>query len=230
MAEHLNGIYSREDPRNIAAYTVAEAAGYIHMPSQTLRAWIAGQSYGQYSKRPPFIRLITAPEYKPLRLSFNNLIEAYTLRALRTKHEVSIRAAREAIAVAEKTFNIQRLFLHPEQLRTEAGELFLEQYGKLINLRRTGQGILVQLFKDRLQRIEIDGRFMPFRLYPGPDKKTVMIDANISFGRPVVSGRCISTAAIVDRLDAGENEQEVAEDYNLTEEQMRDAITYELAA
>ena len=230
MAKHLNGIYGGKDPRDIAAYTVAEAARYIHMPPQTLRAWIAGQSYGQHSNRPPFIPLVTAPEYNPLRLSFNNLIEAYTLRALRTKHGVSIHAAREAIEVAEQAFNIQRLFVHPQQLRTDAGELFLEKYGALINLRKPGQNLLFQFFRECLKRIEIDDQLLPFRLYPGPDKKTVMIDPTISFGRPVVSGRCISTAAIVDRLGSGESVQDVAEDYKLSEDQMSDAITYELAA
>ena len=229
MSEHLNGIYGGEDPRDIAAYAVAEAARCIHMPPQTLRAWIAGQSYGQHSNRPRFVPLITAPDYKPLRLSFNNLIEAYTLRALRTKHRVSIHAAREAIDVAEKAFNIQRLFLCPE-LRTDAGELFLEKYGDLINLRKPRQGAFAEMFKSRLKRIELDDKSTPFRLYPGPDENTVMIDASISFGRPVVSGRCISTVAIIDRLDAGESEQEIKEDYKLTEEQMKDAITYELAA
>ena len=87
-------IYGGKDPRDIAAYTVVEAARYVRIPAQTLRSWVVGQSYSRDSRRLVFHALITAPEYAPIRLSFNNIIEAYTLRALRTRHGVSIIAAR----------------------------------------------------------------------------------------------------------------------------------------
>ena len=131
-------IYGGKDPRDIAAYTVGEAARYVRIPAQTLRSWVAGQSYSRDSRRLSFHALITAPEYAPVRLSFNNIIEAYTLRALRTRHGVSIIAAREAMDVAERACDTRRLLLRPE-LRTGGGELFLAKYGELVNLTKAGQ-------------------------------------------------------------------------------------------
>ncbi len=229
MSEQQN-IYGGNDPRDIAAYTVAEAARYVRIPPQTLRAWIAGQSYGQHSRRTPFRALITAPEYAPLRLSFNNIIEAYTLRALRTRHGISIEAARQAIDFAEHAFAIDRLFLRPE-LRTGAGELFLTKYGEFVNLNRSGQLAIARLLKDHLNRIELDDLHIPARLYPATtDTKIIMMDPRIAFGRPIIARRGISTAAIINRINAHESEEEIAEDYGLTLEEVNAALVYEQAA
>ncbi len=220
-----------KDPRDIAAYTVAEAARYIRIPPQTLRAWVAGQSYTQDSGRPPFPALISPPESHPPRLSFNNLIEAYTLRALRTKHYVSIAAARKAIDFAEQTFRMKRLLLNPK-LRAGAGNVFLEKYSNLINLSGAGQSAMKIILKDHLKRITFDKQSLPARLYPAPTgtKSMIVIDPRIAFGRPIIDRRGISTAAIVDRIDAGESEEEVARDYGLKMTEVEGAIVYEQAA
>ena len=225
MAEQQN-IYGGNDPRDIAAYTVAEAAHYVRIPPQTLRSWVAGRSD---SGRLP---LISIPEYDPPRLSFNNLIEAYTLRALRIKHQVSIRAAREAINFAERAFTITRLFLHPRELRTGAGQVLLEKYGEFVNLNRSGQIAIAKFLEEHLNRIELDDLNLPIRLYPfeTDTNKIIAIDPRIAFGRPIIASRGISTMAIIDRVNAGEREEEIAEDYGLEVRDVEEAIVCEQAA
>ena len=221
-------IYGGKDPREIAAYTVVEAARYVRIPPQTLRSWVAGHSRTWKSVRPAFQALITAPEYGPIRLSFNNIVEAYTLRALRTKHGVSIIAARQAMDVAERACNAKRLLLSPE-LHAGGGELFLGQYGELVNLTRAGQIAIKHILMDHLARIERDELHIPVRLYPG-DSHTIVLDARLAFGRPVIARRGISTATIVDRVNAGETEEEIAKDYGLDCQEVKDALVYEQAA
>ena len=220
-----------KDPRDTAAYTVAEAARYVRIPPQTLRTWVAGQSYTQHSGRHPFYALISTPDSHPPRLSFNNLIEAYTLRALRTKHRVSIEAARKAIDFAEQTFHIERLLLNPA-LRASAGDVFLEKYSNLINLAGAGQSAMKIILKGHLKRITFDEFSLPARLYPvdTDTRNVIVIDPRIAFGRPIIARRGISTAAIVDRINAGESEKEVAKDYGLKMAEVEEAIVYEQAA
>ena len=218
---------------DIASYTMAEAARYVRIPSQTLRAWVAGQSYGEQSVRSPFHPLLQAAEYNPTRLSFNNLIEAYTLRALRTKHAISIGAAREAMDVAQAHFKIDRLFLRTKELRTMAGELFLKTYSELIHLNRSGQLAMEKILRDFLGRIELDeSSNLPRRFFPllSDTNKIIAIDPHIAFGRPFIAGKGITTIAIIDRLNANEDEDEIAKDYDLSPEQMEQAIIYEQAA
>lgn len=223
-------IYGGNNPRDVAAYTVAEAARYVRIPPQTLRAWVAGQSYARHSGRLPFHPLITAPQDAPIRLSFNNVIEAYTLRALRTKHKVSIAAARQAMDEAERSCQTQRLLLCPE-LRTGAGELFLEKYGNLVDLTKAGQIAMKHMLDDHLARIELDELHIPIRLYPADTgTKVIVMDPRVAFGRPIIARRGISTAAIVDRINVGETEEEVAEDYGLELQEVKEALVYDQAA
>ena len=231
MAER-SGRQLKDGPRDVAAYSVGEASRYVRIPAPTLRTWVDGQSYNEQSKRSPFFRLLQAPEYNPTRLSFNNLIEAYTLRALRTKHGISIGAARDAMEVAEQHYNIDRLFLRPEDLRTQAGKLFLKKYGELINLNRSCQIAMEKVLKDSLERIDLDDSNLPIRLFPMDNdaNKVIAIDPSIAFGRPFIVRKGISTIAIIDRLDANEEEDEIAKDYGLWPEEMKQAIVYEQAA
>jgi uncharacterized protein (DUF433 family) len=78
-------------------------------------------------------------------------------------------------------------------------------------------------------------RRLPVRPYPflvseGTDAKPILIDPEVSFGRPVVREAFISTRSIVDRIDAGENVEDVARDYDLTREVVEEAVLYERAA
>ena len=224
--------YGDYSPRDIAAYSVAEASRYVRIPAPTLRTWVEGQSYGEQSMRSPFFPLLEAPEYNPTRLSFNNLIEAFTLRALRTKHGISIGAAREAMDMAQQYYQIDRLFLRPEDLRTQAGKLFLKKYGELVNLNRSCRLAMEKVLNDSLERIELDDSNLPIRLFPmaSDTNRVIAIDPSIAFGRPFIVRKGISTIAIVDRLNANEEEEEIAEDYGLLPEEMKQAIIYEQAA
>jgi uncharacterized protein (DUF433 family) len=58
----------------------------------------------------------------------------------------------------------------------------------------------------------------------------IAIDPAIAFARPVLLSRGISTRAIVDRIDAGETPQDVAKDYDLTPDEVEQAVLYERAA
>src|SRR5262245_3491401 len=93
-----NGVYRRQDPCEMPAYGILEAAHYLRLPPSTLRDWIKGRSYptekGQRFSAP----LI------PLPPRFFNLVEAHVLGALRREHHVSMAKAREALTFLEKHF------------------------------------------------------------------------------------------------------------------------------
>jgi uncharacterized protein (DUF433 family) len=181
-------------------------------------------------------RALLKPACKePLVLSFWNLIEAHVLRALRIEHKVSIKAVRQAIDFAEKRLDIDRLLLSPE-LRSSAGQLFLDRYGELIHLEPSGQLAMRQMFEAHLRRVEWDDSRFPVRLHPfvspdlTADRMPIAIDAAVSFGRPIVASAGVSTAAIANRIDAGESPEAIAKDYGVTLEEVQQAILYERAA
>jgi uncharacterized protein (DUF433 family) len=223
------------DIRNQPSYGTAEAARYLRLPAATLRAWLIGRDYPKGESRATFHPLIRPARKQPLLLSFYNLIEAHVLRALRTEHGVKLRELRKSIAFAEKTLNIQRLLLSSE-LRTHAGQVFLEKYGELIELSASGQLAMRKLLEEHLRRVEWDEWQFPVRLYPyvdsvqGTAERRIAIDPNIAFGRPIVRRAGVSTAAIADRIDAGETVAALAEDYDLSTEEIEQAVLYSRAA
>lgn len=220
------------NPVSAPAYPVAEAAKYLRLPAATLRSWVRGRSYPRAKDEGYFEPLIHLPQGAQ-ELSFANLIEAHVLRALRQEHAVSIQAVRNALEYAQSQFNLNRLLLSPE-LMTAAGQLFLKRYGELISLSQSGQIAMSLTLESHLKRVEWDNADFPRRLYPfisgTDDPKVIVIDPRIAFGRPVTIRNSISTATIVDRIDAGESMEELAEDYDLKPEDIQAAILYERRA
>jgi uncharacterized protein (DUF433 family) len=92
------------------------------------------------------------------------------------------------------------------------------------------------MFEAHLKRVQWDDSSFPVRLHPfvspdlTADRMPIAIDANVSFGRPVVASAGVTTAAIAARIDAGESPEDVADDYGLTLEEVRQAVVYERAA
>jgi uncharacterized protein (DUF433 family) len=221
--------------RDVSAYTLAEAARYTRLPPATLRSWALGREYPTSEGGAQFPPLIRPPSLRPPLLSFSNLIEAHVLRSLRTEHGVSVKALRNALTYAEKALSIQRLLLRPE-LRTNAGKIFLDRYGELIELSASGQLAMRRLFEEHLKRVEWDSSKLPVRFYPfvlgstPSDERSIVIDPRISFGRPIVLRKGVSTSAIADRIDAKESIADIASDYDLTSSEVEQAALYERAA
>jgi uncharacterized protein (DUF433 family) len=227
-------LYGDWAPEEKPRYSVARAAQYLHLSPSTLRSWVRGRTYPKAGGTEHWPPLIQAGNL----LSFNNLIEAYVLRALRVDHGLRMAHVREALDYAEKEFGIQRLLLSSE-LQATPGNVFLERFGLLINLNLSGQLAAKQLLKAVLQRVNRNPFGLPARLFPVGSydidalrlaPKLIMIDPTVSFGRPILASTGIRTSAIVCRIDAGEGLEDIAQDYGLEPDEIDAAIFYERAA
>lgn len=228
-------LYGNEDPREEPRYTFPEASRATEIPTSTLRSWVVGQAYPRKQDVGFFEPVIQRPDPDDSRLSFTNLIEAHVLRALRTVHEVKLDAIREAATIAEKEFGIERLLISPA-LRTGAGKLFLHRYAHLVELSAARQYVLREIVVEYLKRVEYDESRLPAEFYPfgrsppNRDARIVFLSPYVSFGRAIIGRRGVSTRAIVQRLDAGEEVSAILDDYGITETELEEAILYETAA
>lgn len=225
-------VFSR-DARNEATYGVAQAARYLGLSKTTLRQWVLGRRYETHAGAEFSGPLIRLPDPGRPMLSFTNLVEAYVLASLRRKHQIRMRKIREALLYLEDKLGSE----HPlatEQLETFGGSLFLRKYGQLIDLPEDGQTGIEEILRPYLQRIEHDAsgwavRLFPLRRQAGAEApRVVVIDPFVSFGRPTVAGARVSVAVLVDRFAAGESLAALTDDYNLTIEQVEEAIRYGL--
>lgn len=165
-------------------------------------------------------------------LSFVNLIEAHVLRGLRTKHEFTMHHVKKAL----RELGRHEPPSHPlafEDFLTDEADLFVERFGKLINLNRAGQIAMTETFIAHLRRIDRAGTDGPVRFFPFirsedvEGSRTVSISPGVVYGRPVIAGTRITTAEIASRVNAGETVGKVAEDFDLTPREITDAILFE---
>jgi len=94
---------------------------------------------------------------------------------------------------------------------------------------------MADVIRDHLRRIERDTQGIPVRLYlftrkdrirdqPSP----VVVDPQIAFGRPVLTGRSVPTAVLADRFKAGDTLVQLAEDYDTSPQNIEEALRCEL--
>jgi uncharacterized protein (DUF433 family) len=224
----------RDDLRDVPAYAVVEAAHYLRVPPSTLRAWCVGQAYRHRGKERFFKPVIAPAQPKPVSLSFSNLIEAYVLAAIRRRFQFSLPSIRDALDFLVERLGSERPLLE-EDFAVHGVELFVDRLGLIINLTKRGQIEMPELIRAYLSRIQRDEAGLPRKLYvftrekAAPDEpKTIAIDPQEAFGRPVIDGTGVPTSVLVERFQAGDDFKKLAADYGTSEEAIQDAIRCEV--
>ncbi len=220
-----NGDLQTEDIRFAPAYALAHVARYLNIPDRTVRNWFRGANRGR-----PVLAL--AQRGQPY-ASFMGLTEAHILSAIRTKHGVSLQRIRRAIDYLKRDFKSE----HPLidfRFKTNGIDLFVEEFGDIINVSRYGQVGMRDVLEIYLDRIERDDLGLPVRLFPFTqsdikrDERIITIDPSIAFGRPMIQRSGITTRAIAERFKAGETISSLAEDFDRVVEEIEAAVRSEL--
>lgn len=217
-------IYGGKDPRDLPRYSTAEAAHYLRLPRATLKTWVHGRVDPNGRRAEAVIRL---PHDSAL-LSFQNLVEAHVLSAIRRHHGVSLQRVRRALRFVEKQMHQQRPLI-TAKFQTDGVDLFVEELGKLINASSAGQTGIESALRASLARVEHDQDGLASRLFPfvrgeGKEPKVIVVDPKLSFGKPVVAKTGVPVSVIVGRYRAGEDVAAIAKDYGISLDQTHDAI------
>ena len=104
-----------------------------------------------------------------------------------------------------------------------------------MELSASKQLAMRHILKDHLERVSFSSEKLA-RFFPLPrnpllrDATPILVTPFVSFGNPVIARIGISTNVIASRVNLGESEQDIVEDYELTKEEFEEAILYESAA
>ena len=211
----MGKLYGQLDPRNIPTYSIGDAAQYLRIPAATVRSWTVGRKYPKAEGEGFFAPLIPIPNRQPKLLSFTNLVEVHVLRAIRQHHKIDLSKVRIALDFTEEHLQVPHPLAHTE-FRTDGVDLFIEQYGELINASRAGQTQLKDSLNAHLARIEPDDSGRAIKLYPFTraheenNPRIVVIDPRIAFGCLVIEGTGIPTSILAERYQAGDSIDELA--------------------
>lgn len=222
----------RYNPWEVPNYTIEESSRYLHVPETVLRYWTVGES----GAAP----LTTVYCWRPLLLSFKNLVELYVLESLRHIHDISIRSIRHDVEELRRE-KPSKYPLADYQLATRGRRIYLEGEGnELVNLSAGGQHAFKEILNPFLKRVDRDTKGIAERLFPFTQAKhqespltaprVVVIDPTVAFGKPVLVKSRISTAFLLSRKLGGATIPRLAADYGRTEEEIAEAIHLEQAA
>jgi uncharacterized protein (DUF433 family) len=166
-------------------------------------------------------------------LSFLNLVEVHVLDAIRREHRIPLDKVRSAIEYLRNQLGSK----HPladHRFETDGLDLFVREWGRLINVTRSGQLAMREVLQAHLQRIDRDPSGLVVRLFPFTRKrqldepKLIAIDPSICFGKPVLHGTGIPTGILAERYKAGESMEALAQDYDRSRLDIEEAIRCEL--
>jgi hypothetical protein len=93
-----------QDPRELPAYSLTEAAQYLRMPEATLRSWVVGRPYPTMDGWRFFRPVIHLPDSGRPVLSFINMVEAHVLEAIRRGENIALHKVRAAMDFLERHY------------------------------------------------------------------------------------------------------------------------------
>lgn len=226
----------------IPLYSVSEAARYLRLPRQTLVNWADGYSTGgeaSVTGEPLVTATRSGGQRSERRLPFIGIAEAYVLNAFR-RAGVPLQRIRPSLDVLKYELGphalaSNRLFTDGAEvlwnLGGEAPEGTPEQISAMkLLVPRLGQYVFNEVVAQYLQRIAFsDGYARLIRLDNYGDAE-VVLDPDRGYGHPIFAKAGVTVDNIFGALRAGDSVKDTAQDYGLTEAELRNAWTLASAA
>lgn len=212
-----------------AIYSYRDVDRLVGLHSGTAKRWLEG-----YHRSGKFYEPVLRPE--PIgydSVTWGEMVEARLLAEFRSKH-VPVQRLRPAIEVLRKEFGRYPL-AHARPFLDVAGRELVRKVQEQVGLDRQLQLVVVR--NGQLMLVDAAERFrsaVEYRddvvslLKPNAITPGVVMDPERSFGQPSV--RNVRTEALAEAFRAGTSRDELADLYELTPEQVDQALRFELIA
>lgn len=211
-------------------YSVADASNILRVPDSTLRWWLDGRT-SRGKTYPPVIRPASTGDFT---LTWAEFVEVGLLCQYRRELHVRLHEIRAFIDRLRQKEGIEHPLARHRPWVGEGSRLLLEMQEKSelpgdlwLIAPANNQLVMTDPAASFLRRIEWEEGW-PIAWKPHQDDASpVRCLPARRFGRPSIEG--ISTEAIVEHLDGGEDEEEVARQFGLELEEIQWAQSYELS-
>jgi uncharacterized protein (DUF433 family)/transposase len=219
-------MYSMEELLARDVYSMAQVDELLGLTAGTARRWIDGYERGGRHYEPVSRETTTEREIA----TWGELVETRLLASYRDKG-VSMLHMRPAVERLRQEFQLKYPLAHVkpyvsgrELVYAVQDEVGLDPALRFV-VARSNQYILTPPSQDFFDHVESENDVV-VRLRPLGQRSPVMVDPLRQFGAPVV--RSVPTEVIAEQFRAGDEEEMIAELYELDLKDVRAAIRYEL--
>ncbi|MCH8613484.1 DUF433 domain-containing protein [Arsenicicoccus dermatophilus] len=204
--------------------TARDAARHLRMPESTLDVWLKPLDGAE-----PLVHSVVPERRGWPRVPFVGVIEAHVLRELRTAG-IPMDEIRKVVQILREGMSdpyalaSSRLATigDPSGAAGKDSRLFAELDDALVN--QHNQGSIREVLASHLRFVKWDdeGRPRALRLSQYPDRAEVIIDPRFAWGSPVLAESRTPIEAVVSLWQAGEPMDVVAEEFDLSRDQVED--------
>ena len=195
-------------------YSVREASRLTRTHRNTVSSWVRSG--------------VVAPVYQvpgePRLLSFQDLMSLFVVQRLRD-FKVPMKAIKRAEAQLAAEWGVDKPFATKRVVSAHSAVLAaLNEGEQIVALTGAAQEIFYSLIKEDLKDVTHDAQM---RVRTWQPHSYVLLRPDVQFGAPCVEGTRITTRTISGFLDAGEDPQDLADDYGLTVKQVTEVHDWE---
>ncbi len=199
-------------------YDTTELARLVQRSPKEVSGWAVPTDNGDALLRPHKGRLFT----------FYDLVTAKVTAELRSRG-VPLPAVRDARHHLASLLEVEWPLAHAhglDRLATAGGSVYYDHDGadNWVDASRGGQTPFMEVAAPLIRRLEFDAHGMASAWHPAD---VVSINPGVQAGAPCVAGTRVSTALLAALSRAGEDDEDIAADYDLDPNVVRDAIYYE---
>jgi uncharacterized protein (DUF433 family) len=214
----------------VATHDVREASRYLRVPVSTLWWWLDGGERNGRHYEPVIRESATGSDV----MTWGEFVEAWYVRQYRREHHVDLSDLRQLINGLREELGLryplayEKPYVGPgrQLVKRVQDEIDLPQDLWMVVAGRKNQLVLTPTMTQFIERVEFDAADKSATaIRPRGAGSAIVIQPDRAGASPNVRG--IRTEALVELVDAGEEIEDVARDFSLPIEELREALSYE---
>jgi uncharacterized protein (DUF433 family) len=204
-------------------YTVPDISSILGLPQSKVRRWLKDYWNNQFTTdgRPGF----SDGSGNELVTNFYTLIEFFAFYQLR-QEGVTTQKIIKAHQVLSNTFETKYPFAKSNVFTDGRHVLFTGEVGEIIRADETLQITIKEIFEPFCKKIDFNKSNLAERFFPLGKEHSIVIDPKRQFGQPVIGATNILSESVFNLFRGGESIDVIQRLYDLTGEQVNDAILY----
>jgi hypothetical protein len=231
-------MFAIADKIGVGVYSVAEAAFYARVSTQTMNRWVFGDSRGD----PVIERQLSTPSEKAV--TFLDFIQTLAVREIRNRHRLSLQKIRQGVDAARERYSIEyplacnhSIYLFSDQRGEGHGEIVIRLPSEKVGVaeqcvqltgKAKGNLMIIQVVEMFLKNIQFDPKTgLASEYSPLSDEgASITLNPHRRFGEPIVNPGGYTAETLWHATNTEGGIEAAAEAYGVSADEVRLANKY----